>query len=382
MAGTQAVILNLSFPKSAKELLDLIESRGKLDMQALLEVDGVEESIHSWTMPTWMKVGDIVFFMHSKNSKFTIARIKAQLKRDSSSYTNNQIKIINEALELGADLYDKYGGKIFMVGEIGEPPFNYDPSEFKYSPHFRGRIFAYVKQCVLFKNPIDLSEFKKFIKLSSGGSITPVCGNDFTELKHLIKSKNQIPGYLEESEVMLIPLNDIDDSNWLSIATQYRHSFRYEIQFRVYYVDRFLKLLSDQKKIYRECECRKNTANYPSYVDNVIKFGNRYFPVEVKINKDGENDLIGQLRKYCNLDRLYLESNQKSLVNNADVIRDKVLLIDTFAVYLYRNYNDSIEKILDLDGLVIEDIFLLRRKLFELLKIKGYFSNRSEKLKQ
>ena len=68
MSEVQAVILNLSFPKGLNEIIDLIHEKGKLDMQALLETDGIEESIHSWTLPKWIKPGDIVFYMHSKNS--------------------------------------------------------------------------------------------------------------------------------------------------------------------------------------------------------------------------------------------------------------------------------------------------------------------------
>ncbi len=381
MSEVQAVILNLSFPKSLEELYSLIKERGKLDMQALLEVNGLEESVHSWTLPKWIKSGDIVFFMHSKNSKFTIASLKVEFQREIGRLSSDQVRTIRGALNIGEELYYKYGGKIFMIGEIDEEaPFEYDFSEFrKYSPHYRGRICAYAKCCSLLKNPIDLSEFGKFIKLSCGGSITPVCGKQFEELKHLIMSRNNIPVYLEEASAMPIPLKDIDDNNWLSIASAFRNRFMYEIQFRSYYVDYFLKVLGDNKKIYSECECRKNGASHPSYVDNIISFGKYYLPVEVKVNKDSEHDLVGQVRKYCYIDKLYLEQNQKKLVNNEDVIRDKVLVIDTFGVYLYRNMDDSIEKLCSLDGLEIEDIFILRKRLFDLLDINEYFRNSFER---
>lgn len=231
------------------------------------------------------------------------------------------------------------------------------------------------------KDPIDLSEFGSFIKLSCGGSLTPVCGKQFEELKQLIKSRNQIPSYLEKGSAMPIPLKDIDKYNWFDVASEYRHRFMYEIQFRSYYVDYFLKVFGDRKKIYCECECRKQGTSHPPYVDNVIVFGKRYLPVEVKININTEHDLVGQLRKYCYVDKLYLERDQKHLVDNADVIRDKVLVIDTYAVYLYRNEDDSIEKMLDLKDLDLDGILSFRKELLELF-LNDYDSLKEKKSPQ
>ena len=369
MKEVQAVIMNISFPKYLDEVLDIQKKHGYFDLEYIINLSNDCDSSDYWTMPKWFKTDDVVFFMHSKNSKTTISRLKNQLKRESENYEINDIQLISEALERGYDLYSQYGGKIFALGRaIDQPVYGvmYEPD---YTPHWKHRIYANISDYYCLKYPIDLSEFNTFIKLSCGGAITPVFGKEFNSLKSLIQKKNTIPYYLEDSVAMPIPLARINEDNWIEVTSKYRRSFRYEIQFRTFYVDYLLRFLGDQKTFFVECPCKKR-GGHISYVDNVIIINEAYLPVEVKLNAGAEENLISQLKKYCDLDTLTLNKTGRYAPSNK-LFRDGVLLIDTNAVYWYNYSQNSISMICRLDNIsTLKDIIDLRKHIVAIMNYK------------
>ncbi|MBQ9521601.1 MAG: hypothetical protein IJR72_03415 [Oscillospiraceae bacterium] len=126
MQEVQAMILNLSFPKSLEEVLDIQDDSGAFDIDILLS-DCLKSKIGkpyttTWTVRKWCKKGDIVFFMHSKSSGVTISRLKNQLNQSSADYTEDDFNTLTTALERGSQLYKEYGGKIFALGQISGTP--------------------------------------------------------------------------------------------------------------------------------------------------------------------------------------------------------------------------------------------------------------------
>ncbi|SFP96380.1 hypothetical protein SAMN02910358_00296 [Lachnospiraceae bacterium XBB1006] len=361
MLEVQAVIVNFSFPKSLEELLAIERENGGLDIENLLE----NADLYSWTMPKWIKPDDIAFLMHARSSITTIRHLKKQLKMDRTVFSNEEYKILTEALEVGEEIYRKFGGKIFMVARVGGKPYYGEPEELGYSPHWKSRIYADIKEGHVLKTPIDLSEFNSFIKLSCGGTFTPVYGKQYEQLKSLIKTKNEIPDYMDKSVAMPIPFARMNDKNWMQASVKYRRSFMYESQFRAFYVDYFLRGLADRKTIYRECACKKDKSR-PAFVDNVIIFGGKYLLVEVKLSKDAEQNLFGQLKKYCDVKELKLDSKRD--VDKSLIVADYVLLIDTYGVYLYSYKNESLIRIADLDDIRdSDDILKIRNAILDLL---------------
>ena len=188
MEQVQAIILNLAFPMSLDEILNIKKHK---ETQAVEDIIinaekmnvGEEYLMFSWTVPKWIKPGDIVFFMHTKTSKNTINRLKNELKLSNNRYSNEEVDMIRKELSHGMDIYKKYGGRIFAVGRVGKNPVYERVSEFE--SHWKSRIYAYVDDCYVFENPLPLSEFSSFIKLSCGGSITPVFGGEYNRLKKL-----------------------------------------------------------------------------------------------------------------------------------------------------------------------------------------------------
>lgn len=368
MVEVQSLILNLSFPQTLDQVLETEKKEGKFDVEILEAaiLDG-NKLIYEWTVSKWVKPDDIIFFMHSKSSKHTIGRLKNELKAMSCAYSTEDVAIINRGLERGLKVYEKYGGKIFAAGRVSEMPTETNLAERNASPHWKSRISAFVDDCFLLNEPIDLAVFGKFIKLSCGGSITPVYGESFEKLKNMIKQSNIIPAYLEESIAMPIPLMEINAENWIAVASRYRQRFLYESQFRAFYVDFFLKTLGDRKKIYSECACKKPSIR-TSFIDNVIIFDGYYLPVEVKLAVSAEHDICGQVDKYCNLDDLYLDKKENEKAPIDRVYPTNVLVIDTMDIYLYSSNNHDIEKIYSLDQIrERNDILIFREKLMKAL---------------
>ncbi len=103
---------------------------------------------------------------------------------------------------------------------------------------------------------------------------------------------------------------------------------------------------------------------HPSYADNIIVFGGKYLPVEVKLDISAEADLKKQVRKYCNCDVTYLDQYKKRIAPQEKVISNRVLIIDTFSVFLYDNDTDSISELCNLNTIKQNgDIIRLRDKL-------------------
>ena len=256
MHYVQAYISNISFPTSLDEVYSYahlfnMEMILGCDFYNLLNdenymdfgnIEKHESRKTEWTAPKWCKGGDIVLFMHSKTANARISSMKTQLLSNRDCYTDNAFWVMMNALIRAKKIHDIYGGKIFAVGRINGTPI-YDPSE-NDQLHWKSKIYAPINSIFLLEKPIDISEFHTVIMVSRQSSITPVFGEQFTYLKELILKKNPIVEYyFKESVAEPVPLTKIDNKNWLDVVNNYRRSFFLEIQFRSFYVDRFLKYI-------------------------------------------------------------------------------------------------------------------------------------------
>ena len=375
MNYVQAYISNISFPTSLDEVYkyahlfnmemilgcdfyNLLNDKHYMDFN---NVEKYESRKTEWTAPKWCKSGDIVLFMHSKTANARISAMKTELLSNRDKYTDDAFWIMMNALTRARKIYEIYGGKIFAIGKINGTPI-YDSADTD-QQHWKSKIYAPIDSIFLLEKPIDISEFNAVIMVSRQSSITPVFGEQFTYLKELILKKNPIvEEYYKESAAEPVPLARINDENWLNIVNNYRRSFFLEIQFRSFYVDRFLKYLGDTRTIFRECACIKTDVP-TSYVDNVIKLDGFYLPVEVKLSVDAEQDILAQLRKYCNLNHLMLTKNR---IINSGLYDNNVLVIDTERLYMYNNRKKALNALADLDSIhTIEDIANLRQTIIQ-----------------
>ena len=356
----QAFVTNNTFNKSLEELLDDMEVRGFLTIEALFQ-DGETQ----WTAPRWCKSGDIAFFMFAKTASATISALTTEYKKTKANFSVREQRKIEEALHRGREIYKKYGGCIFAFARVnGDMIFMNQESGS--SNHWRSPIYAPMEQLTILDKPISIDAFRNFLTISRQNTITPVLGDAFDQLKRLIIDSNAVPAFFKELIATPIPLKDINENNWITYGKEYRRRFFLEEAFRRYYVDYLLRELGDKKTIYRECGCYKTSGN-PPRVDNIILFQGKYLPVEVKLSIYNEADLPGQARQYCNLSRVEVGSGKSILNPTEEMYTNNVLIIDTENIYLYDDQKGAIDKVFELDRISelkrISDV----RKVIEVL---------------
>jgi hypothetical protein len=126
--------------------------------------------------------------------------------------------------------------------------------------------------------------------------------------------------------------------------------FFLERQFRDFYVDYFLKTISDKKTIYSKCACYKNDF-IVGYVDNAIYFNNEIIFVEVKLSAETEKNIVDQLEKYCNVDKVILDNKSKKVLVSGFNKRN-VIVIDIYEIYVFYQGATKLIKIFNLDELI------------------------------
>ena len=338
----QSYISNISFSKSLEEIISKRNACSEISpLDPILNEEYVE-----WTAPKWIKQGDIVFFMFSKTSIDTIRNLKKEFKQKISNYTIEEQKIIQTSLSTGENQYKKYGGSIFAIGKAnGTLIYDNIASEEKF--HWKGRIYAPIDDIRVLENPIHISEFSSFIFISRQSSITPLFGNDFDKLKEIVLNNENI-SYLAKSKSCPLPLAKINNDNWYELTNEYRRSFFLEYQFREFFVNYLLQIISDTKKIYKECPCIKEESS-TTFVDNLIMFEKNYLPVEVKLNISSEKNLAEQCKQYCSLNKMYFSKVGDKEVPQDKVYLNNVLIIDTNGCYIFSEKDNTIEQIFNFD---------------------------------
>lgn len=352
----QAFINNINFPTSLDGLYFFATEHGCFNVEDILW-----DKIVTWTAPSWAKIGDVVFFMHAKTARSIITRLRTELHSLQDSIPTEQYELLIDWINRGLDLHAQYGGKIFAIGRVcGAPEYiagndeRYENASFY---HWSSKIYADIEIDVLDK-PIDISEFNDFINVSRHGAITGVFGKEYLQLRKIIRSKNEIPPYFADSIASPLPLSRVNPKNWMQITNEYRRCFMLESQFRSYYVDYLLTELGDQKTFFKECRCVK-CGMADSFVDNIIRFNKKNLPVEVKLSVPSEANIKAQVRKYCYDDEVHL--NIKRTISQKQMHRNRVLIIDTDNVYLFKADEDQIDILLSLNALKNpNDVLLLK----------------------
>lgn len=358
----EAFVNNVSVPKSLEELAARYLDGN--DAQNLVK-EVIDDGFTSWTSPKWAKRGDIVLFMHSKTANSTLTRLRTQVRTQLNPKSPAAIQFEKSIADQLA-FHKKYGGKIFAIGRVKSAPerMTVDPNA-----HFKSNTFCDINDLFLLDNPIHISQFNSFIMISRLSGITPVYGKEYDRLKEIITENNDVPDYFQNSYSTPFPHTLVNEENWMELGLEYRYSFTLEVQFRQCYVNYLLKRLGDQRTIYMECSCYKGN-NPVTFVDNIIRIGGKLLPVEIKLNKNVEPNLEGQCEQYCKLDNIVLSKKAVKAVNMNTVIDDKVLVIDTFGVYMFFLKDLSIRFVHDLDEIRSEkDIQELRNKILKRINI-------------
>lgn len=180
MDNMQAFITNISFPKSLDKVLYFMNVRGKLDMENVLNSEYVE-----WTAPKNAKAGDRVFFMHAVTSIDTIKRLKRELDKSKSAFSDEDYSVLKDALERASSIYRLYGSKIFATGKVCGDIIE-DTIARDEGLHWRSIYYAPIDSIRVLCNPVDISKFRDFIKISRTGAITKLEPSQISRLNELI----------------------------------------------------------------------------------------------------------------------------------------------------------------------------------------------------
>lgn len=174
--GRMAFITNF---QSSVELVDLLE-RYNLDKKTNIDkfLEDVEDDYTEWTVDKEAKIGDIVYFMCAKTS---VDHMRSLRKNIIENYFDDDLL---EFTESQFEKYKKYAGKIIAIGKLVSEPFQADSGYTK--PYWRSPWYASVEELKLLKNPVDISQFRDFIKVSRTGAITRLSKAQEERLNNLI----------------------------------------------------------------------------------------------------------------------------------------------------------------------------------------------------
>lgn len=353
--NVQSFIFNQSVPRTLEDLQYLIGYRD------LFHTEEILRDIHlgEWTVPRWAGKGDIVLFMHAKTANVNLKNISVNLSLRRAEFSDKEFTILSEWIERGLALHKRYGGKIFAIGQVLSSPEKMSRGQDE-NYHWGSAIYAVVDNVHILDNPVDISEFNDFIRVTRQGAITQVVGSDFEKLREIISKTNCIPDYYSRSFVSVFPFSTVNRNNWLQLTNEYRRRFLSEEQLRNYYVDYLLQELGDSRTFYRECRCRKDKKP-DAFVDNIILFDGRYLPVEIKLSISSERNIKTQLSRYSSCDWMVLDTKLNKSITAEWMYPDRVLVIDRDGVHIFLAEIDSLNLIYELEDLGrIEDIKTLR----------------------
>ena len=337
--NVQAFINNFTFPKNVDYLFACMRGAGL--NQELFEQGGTVQ----WSGPRWAQIGDICLFHYGVTAQAYLNATRREYEATKNSYTKHEQGLIEEGFGRGEEDYQRIGGKTFAVSRVIGPVYHVG-----HTSQFSTPYFVSFGDIWLLENPISAQEYSDFLPISRKGAITTVSGTAFTRLRDLIARRNKIPEYYQSAISSPYPFTEVNMTNWLNIGLEHRRRFRTEEQFRHFYVDYLLKNLSVEGEVYAECAVYRGGIP-KGFVDNVIKTDSGFLPVEVKLNISAEAKahLFSQLDKYCAADKILLRRLGQPI--SAEIIKDRILVIDVNAIYLYRAASNTLEHVSDLDEL-------------------------------
>ena len=374
----QSFIANCSFANTLEEFEQDIGYWGYFNYECVFH-----EEEFMWTSPRWAKLGDVVFFYHTKKAINNIARLQKNLKALQGKISEEKYNYLDKELNRARENYGKYGGKIFAIGQVCEnfeetaddDPFGIEKNELD---HWGSKNYVCMSNICILDNPVSMEEFSDFIVLSPGGSYTMVLGEQFEKLRDLIIERNKeqqnIPYYFRKSMASKYNLSDMNNSNWMQLSNEARRQFTWKTQFQSYYTDYLLKSIGDIKKTWRRCKLVKNNSENEAYIDQVILFNKKYLPVKILFPTNSENVKAEIFESYCFPIEIYLDED--NCVNGSQVYVENVLIIDLEKITLYDAKNKSLTNIKSLDELkTVEDVSDLKEKIAATLDKSGTEEN-------
>jgi hypothetical protein len=331
--SVQTSITAVSFPDTMENFFKMLEkheeSYGYLgtDLDSLIKFSPTAGVF--WTAPVWITSGDILFFYQSMKAR---PRIKKLLKEARQNKIQRKyVKVLEDSL----DLVSRYSGTIFGCAKVaGSSEYISDKAKLQ---HFKGRIFAPLSEVYIFNSPLSIERFTSFVKLSPGGTITPLYNEAARKVKEELGKYNVLPNFLEEVEFSKFGFREINKTNWRSISCAADTHFINEDQLRAFFLDFLLAELKDSNTpLLEECQCFKNDQK-SGFADYFITIYGNWIPVEAKRNILAEKDLFSQISQYTQIDYFIpTKGSNKGKCFKGD-FSGKCLVVDQSGIYFTNN---------------------------------------------
>ncbi len=294
----QACITSIGFPDSLDGLLDMFDKNegfgpGHTDIDTLLEWEpgcGLQ-----WTAPQWLTAGDVLLFYHSLRGDKAIRRL-SRMREEKAE------KEVGIALERARHLADRFSGTVFGFAIVDAATEYHD--DVADMSHFRSRLFASLGKVGIFKYPLPLATLSKHVKLSTGGTITPLSGLAFDNLLAELAARNPLPSSLRSVRGADLGFRSVSSGNWLDIIPSSRTRFIHETQVRSYFADYLLSAIRDPRTaLLEECHCF-HRGRLTGVADYFVRIGSMWIPVETKLSITVQRNLREQVRRYCRATRI------------------------------------------------------------------------------
>lgn len=173
-----AFITNFQSPVELDDLIDRFE-RGKITNLDMI-LGNKKFAPLEWTVDKDASIGDTVYFMCAKTSVDHMGHLCALLRN---------MEMESEGLYAFAlaqrSAYQEYAGSIVAVGKVADKPFQTEASGWE-APYWRRPWYAKIEDMELLSSPVNIADFRDFIKVSRTGSITKLSEQQWRDLQKMI----------------------------------------------------------------------------------------------------------------------------------------------------------------------------------------------------
>jgi hypothetical protein len=297
----QAVVVNLTVPSTLYDVEERIDDRylclgtdGVLDLDWLLDFEGLQREA-SWTGPAWMVAGDVLFFHLTKKSR---SLAKSYL-RATDRAARPELAATLDRILLQAD---RYAGTILGYAIVSGQARR----ERQEGPgaHFASQVFLPISYVQIFETPLPGTAFRDLVQINAGAVNPPLDATRFAALKARLGERNRDIGPLAQLEFGDLHLAGIKGAdNWYELLRNERVRFLYEEQVSEYFVEPLLAAVKDPgSPLLKECRCDpRDPTTERGRSDYFVRIGEKWLPVEVKLDVGLAENIARQLAKYAHL---------------------------------------------------------------------------------
>lgn len=185
-----AYISNISFPKQLTEIRLRLESSGGFVLEDILK-----ENELFLPVPAWSNVGDIVIFMYAKSARAKITKLMTFL------YNNQTIEDASSLLDVllkQLKVHEKYGGKIFAIGQVKTLPVLHKNF---YNPYFKNKRVSKIEIIDKLSSPVSLESLCPTFSISKQSTITKMQDETFEKIKKVIMLSNDVSNKFKKASI-------------------------------------------------------------------------------------------------------------------------------------------------------------------------------------